>query len=147
MAKKKEKTKSFFETVKEAFKSDKNSTFPWFQSGLVLLGFALGVLVTAGVDIVSRYVPRESDQKVEAKSKSQECREKGGSYDSDNEICKLETDDTGEGCSKNSECEGWCLASEDAEVGEDGKGECSDKITPEGCFKYIDDGMVNEICL
>ncbi len=139
---------SFWQAVKDTFKSkkdSKSSMFPWLQTGLVLVGFTAGVLVTTGVDIISRMITNESD--TEEISEADKCREQGGRYDNENETCIMVTSDRGSPCSDNSECEGWCLADEDDTLGEEKMGYCSDDFNPNSCFKFIDGGIVNSICM
>lgn len=142
-----QKTKvSFLDAVKNSFKPCKSSkTFPWFQSGLILVGFAAGVFVTSGVDILSRFT--SSEQSSQEISEDEKCREKGGRYDKESETCIIITSDRGGTCSDSSECQGWCLADENDELGQQEKGYCSDNFRPEGCFKFIDNGKVNSICM
>ncbi|MBN2016413.1 hypothetical protein JW766_06320 [Candidatus Dojkabacteria bacterium] len=138
---------SFWDTVKKSFRTDgSKKMFPWFQSGLLLVGFAAGVLVTSGVDIISRLDLEENDTK-EEESENQKCMDKGGRYDEDTQSCIMTTDDRGDACSKNEDCEGWCLIGEDATLGAQMNGYCSDNFKPKGCFKYIDNGKVNSICM
>jgi len=59
----------------------------------------------------------------------------------------LVTGDRGDSCSSNSECLGWCIADENDQIGEEKNGICSDNYHPAGCFKFIDEGEVNSICM
>lgn len=76
-----------------------------------------------------------------------ECEEMGGRYNYDEEYCILETRDEDWRCNSNSDCEGWCLAEEDAELGSKGYGKCSESFNVTGCIKFIDEGLVNSICM
>ncbi len=147
MAKAEKKKNTFWETLKEVLKSNKDKkVFPWLQSGFLLLGFVLGVLVTTAVDLASRRIEFKKEN-VSELSKSEECATKGGRYDYRLEECILVTSDDGKECVKNEDCEGWCLAESSANIGESGMGKCSREFKPKGCIKYLDQGMVNEICL
>jgi hypothetical protein len=141
------KKMSFWEAVKTSFTSPEGKKiFPWFQSGLILIGFALGALVTSGVDVISRLDFGDEDETAEV-SEADECRDQGGRYDEDNNNCVLVTSDRGNSCTKNDDCSGWCLADSDAEIGSEDEGYCSENFGPEGCFKFMDEGRVNEICM
>ncbi len=139
---------SFFKMIKDSFKSNrKERSFPWLQSGFLLVGFTLGVLVTSSVDLLSRMDFSNTTKQSTSTDEADECRAKGGSYDTDNEICILNTSDNESECTDNTDCEGWCLANEESELGNEEAGYCSDKFRPDGCFKFIDKGKVNSICL
>ena len=139
---------SFFQILKDSFKSNKgDKTFPWLQSGILLVGFTLGILVTSSVDMLSRMDFSSTNEQETSIDEADECRTKGGSYDTDNSICILNTSDNGTSCTDNTECEGWCLAGEELELGDEETGYCSDNFRPDGCFKFMDKGMVNSICL
>lgn len=139
---------SFFEMIKNSFKSNKKEkSFPWLQSGFLLVGFTLGILVTSSVDLLSRMDLSSSNKQTTSTDEADECRAKGGRYDADSDICTLYTSDNESECTDNTDCEGWCLASEDLELGSEEAGYCSDKFRPDGCFKFIDKGKVNSICL
>jgi hypothetical protein len=139
---------SFWQTLRSCFQTTQPTTkvFPWMQSGLVLLGFAIGVLVTTGVDILSR-LDFSNDSSTVKISESDKCMDKGGRYDTKTRTCLLATNDDGNQCSSNDDCEGWCLTDEDATIGEQQSGYCSENFRPTGCFKFIDNGKVNEICI
>lgn len=106
----------------------------------VVVVFVL-VLVLVVVNIVFR---KKSEWDV---VDAAECEEMGGRYNSDEEYCMLETRDEEWRCNNNSDCEGWCLAEEDAELGSKGYGKCSDSFKVTGCIKFIDEGLVNSICM
>jgi len=78
---------------------------------------------------------------------SDECVEMGGQYNDEQNYCMLETRDKEWRCNSNSDCEGWCLAEEDAELGSRAYGKCSEAFSAQGCVKFIDEGMVNSICM
>lgn len=137
---------SFWKEVKDVFsKSSYPKIFPWLQSGLVLMGFTLGVFITVAVYMITD-AAGQNEGTIVSESEADKCRDKGGRYDSESEECILVTEDRGQGCKKNSDCEGWCLVDDDAEIGSEAEGTCSDDFTPEGCFKYMDEGKVNSIC-
>lgn len=141
------KNNSFFKEVKNVF-SERDDNFPWFYSGILLVGFTLGVLVTAGVDIISRTNINQNEEVATSDlSEKDKCIEKGGRYDSKEEKCLMVTNDGSDDCTDKADCEGWCLADADAELRTEGTGTCSDEFQPKGCFKFMDKGSVNEICL
>lgn len=140
---------SFWKEVKKnlSFKRD-NKEFPWLQSGLILLGFTLGVFVTSGVDIISRIdLSKEEEVIAEEMDDSEKCREQGGRYDRFAENCLLVTEDRGEPCTDKDDCSGYCLVDDDATLGEEVTGYCSENFIMEGCFKFADRGKVNSICI
>jgi hypothetical protein len=140
------KKMSFWQTVKAVFQPTKQGkVFPWLQSGLVLVGFAAGVLVTTGVDLISRYASSESTTDVV--SEADKCREKGGRYDESDKNCILVTSDRGTDCTDNSDCEGWCIVDDSAEIGSEEGGSCTESYNVGGCVKFMDNGKVNSICL
>lgn len=140
---------SFLSTVKSSFQKGNNpKQFPWFSSGLILIGFALGVLTASSVDIISRSTRTNSESSTDnTVTDAEQCREKGGRYDKENSTCILVTDDKGDGCSSNADCEGWCLADSNAELNSEDTGSCSDSFRKTGCFKFIDEGKVSSICM
>jgi hypothetical protein len=91
--------------------------------------------------------PLEQKQEQIEISPSEECRISGGRYDTKTEVCIYETTDAGNLCEKNKDCEGWCLVDESTQLREESTGFCSDVFKPKGCFKFIDNGKVNKICL
>lgn len=120
--------------------------FPWYQSGLILVGFAAGVLVATSVDMVARIV-RDEDVSTDTITAADKCREEGGMYNRGDDKCVYVTEDRGDTCQDNKECDGWCIVSDDAKVGDSGEGKCSEDFHPKGCVKFMDNGIVNAICL
>ncbi|MBU0975178.1 MAG: hypothetical protein ABIE03_04075 [Patescibacteria group bacterium] len=136
----------FWKEVKNSFKGG-GKTFPWLRSGYILLGFVLGVLVTAFVYIAALQPNDSNKQTSSIVTEEDTCREDGGRYDRSQKTCLLTTNDRGDTCSDNSECDGWCLADSESKVGEKGEGNCSDEFDITGCIKFIDQGKVNSICI
>ena len=135
------------EQLSQTATSKKTSkVFPWLYTGLVLLGFSLGVLVTTTVDMFSRSINTE-DESPEDTEEVELCRSQGGRYDLDKNKCLTSSEDEGTGCKSNDDCEGWCLASNEAQIGAQSTGECSKEYRVKGCVKFIDNGSVNEVCL
>jgi len=56
--------------------------------------------------------------------------------------CDLKTSDTGKWCLDAMQCEGFCLASEKANVGSFGVGQCSDHTQDYGTKKVVQSGKV-----
>lgn len=135
------------ELVENTFKGSSSSKiFPWLQSGIFLVGLAMGALITASVCIYFG-TSFEGLSKVEEVSEEEKCRDEGGRYEETSQNCILETSDNGGPCKANTDCEGWCLAGENDEIGVVEEGVCSDDYHPRGCFKFIDNGEVNSICM
>jgi len=136
----------FWNEVKSTLKGEGGKkAFPWVASGFVLIGFTLGVFVTTGVELISRM--KTEDKEIETDfSSSKDCISKGGRYDEQEKKCYLVTEDRGEECTSNDDCQGYCLADENAELNSESKGTCSENYRLTGCIKYIDDGIVTSIC-
>lgn len=138
----------FWDEVKNTFKSKSDKKeFPWLQSGFVLVGFTLGIVATSIVTMTSINLDTV-EQPVQAEASEEEkCVDQGGRYDRNTETCNFIASDRGESCKDNSDCDGWCLVDDNAELGEKAEGSCSNEYTIKGCVKFMDDGKVNSICL
>jgi hypothetical protein len=60
--------------------------------------------------------------------------------------CAIETTDAHKICTDSSQCEGACLVAQDLPIGKPAIGSCSDWIPKYGCYKFIADNRVREIC-
>jgi len=142
------KKTSVWESIKNAFTKSPHEVkiFPWYQSGILILGFSLGVLVTASVYTFTA-TPLSSETTLVSSSKEDECVNSGGRYDDKNQICLLVTNDRGNTCTDSSDCQGWCSADENAKIGTGAEGICGESFNKKGCFKFIDKGKVNSICI
>lgn len=123
-------------------------------SGVFLLGFIMGALIASVVTIYFIRVPRDNDANsatisAEDQIRKDECIKAGGSWQSTSSgyTCNSKTSDSGKTCNSKSECFGWCLAKDDAKINTKASGTCSDKTIMQGCIKFIDNGLVNSICL
>ncbi|MDD3647852.1 MAG: hypothetical protein PHS44_05140 [Candidatus Dojkabacteria bacterium] len=141
-----QKKVDFWKEVKNSLKGD-NKMFPWLRSGYVLVGIAIGVLVTAFVNIAIFKSSGADIEITETITDEEKCREEGGRYNRDQKTCLTSANDSGESCSDNSDCEGWCLADSNSKVGDIATGTCSEGFDATGCFKFIDNGKVNSICI
>ncbi len=65
----------------------------------------------------------------------------GGPY-----VCDLRANDAGKVCTDGAQCEGQCLVDNATEVGTRGVGDCSDYLVTYGCHKYLEQGVVHELC-
>jgi hypothetical protein len=120
--------------------------FPWLQTGIFLLGFVSGLFTATVIDLSARIVPKTKTTQT-ALSDEEKCRKDGGRYDTDAKSCIMTTSDTGNGCKSNKDCDGWCMASESDKIGTEKEGICSTEFAVNGCFKFIDNGKVNSICM
>lgn len=138
---------SFGKLVKEAFQPDqKNKMFSWYRTGLLLVGFTAGIFVATALDLVLR-IDTSNENASGVVSAQERCRDDGGNFDRISGNCLYTTEDRGDGCQANADCDGWCLVTDDQAVGSEGEGECSEDFHPKGCFKFMDNGMVNSICM
>ncbi len=62
--------------------------------------------------------------------------------------CTLPTQDAGKVCVDSQECQGWCTASANQLPGSGGQhGHCSAIDHSFGCQRYLNEGVVGEICV
>jgi len=136
--------KSTLEKIKEHLSSPDSKSYSWVNSGILLLGFTLGIFSIAIILLIGKMDISESQS--DAISEAQKCRVDGGRYNDDGS-CSLVTEDKGFGCSSNEDCNGWCLAYDEEDIGTHSTGYCSEQYRTQGCFKFIDNGIVNSICM
>lgn len=138
-------------SLKASFESYKNSLGPTY-TGLVLIGFILGIVITSVVTLIilngENTDSQTSTQAISLEAKER-CEREGGIWEltSRGYVCDYVTDDQGDSCTSNSDCSGWCLADDNAQLDTQSEGECSENKIVEGCFKYMDNRKVNSICL
>lgn len=61
--------------------------------------------------------------------------------------CDIKTNDAGKTCSDSDKCQGICMASKNAALRAKDTGTCSAYVAEYGCYKYIEDGIVDTICV
>lgn len=66
----------------------------------------------------------------------------GGPY-----VCDLPATDARKICTDNLQCEGRCLVAADLPKGDPAIGSCSESIRTYGCFKEIEGGVVQHVCV
>lgn len=121
-------------------------------TGIALIAFTVGILMTVLVMVSYQvnFTPSSTSTNPETVLYEQECLDNNGVWEQkggDRFVCNYETEDASGNCTDSSDCEGWCLAEQDSQLGEKEIGECSDYKILHGCIKFIDKGMVNSICL
>ena len=60
--------------------------------------------------------------------------------------CAVKTTDSRKICTESAQCEGSCLVSDSLPAGSKAIGSCSDWVATFGCYKFIEGGLVREIC-
>lgn len=80
------------------------------------------------------------------------CRADGGEVRQEGMLgmyrCVKPYADAGKECRSNSDCEGMCLSTGDALVGEEATGTCQVNDSPFGCYAEVEDGKVTDaICV
>jgi len=127
--------------------------FSWLVSGWILVGFSFGVLTSAAGVIYAfrtsyaKFSLPETGSNENMLADEDSCRKEGGRFDKKTGECNLKTVDYKTKCTKNDDCQGLCMAEEDSLLGNKESGYCSIEFNMSGCFKFIDEGMVNSICL
>ena len=60
--------------------------------------------------------------------------------------CAVKTTDFRKICTDDAQCQGDCLVAKDVPEGSKAIGSCSDWVANFGCYKFIEGGLVREIC-
>ena len=60
--------------------------------------------------------------------------------------CAIKTKDSRKICTEDLQCEGSCLVASSTKVGSPAIGSCSDWVATYGCYNFIQDGLVRNIC-
>jgi hypothetical protein len=63
-----------------------------------------------------------------------------------NKSCAVKTTDSRKICTDGNQCQGSCLVANALPAGSKAIGSCSDWVGTFGCYKYIQDGQVQQIC-
>jgi|SRR6478672_3724366 len=63
-----------------------------------------------------------------------------------NKSCAVKTTDSRKICTDGNQCQGACLVESALPAGRKAIGSCSDWVGTFGCYKYIQDGQVQQIC-
>ena len=63
-----------------------------------------------------------------------------------NKSCAVKTTDSRKICTDENQCQGACLVENSLPAGSKAIGSCSEWVGTFGCYKYIQDGRVQQIC-
>ncbi|HUX89805.1 MAG TPA: hypothetical protein VMV48_03850 [Gallionellaceae bacterium] len=73
--------------------------------------------------------------------------ELGLSYPGKPKVCDVKSTDFGKSCTSSIQCEGVCVAPDDAIIGTTLSGACSRYLIEYGCFKQVENSKVESLCV
>ena len=115
-----------------------------FALSLVLAGCAANLMGAQLMDIPPAEKPT-------VPTNEQECSAAGAFWieqglPGGSKSCAVRTTDSRKICTDGAQCQGACLVSDALPAGSKAIGSCSDWVATFGCHKFIEGGLVREIC-